>query len=329
LFAPAGENFAPVADPCNGVTAVDDPGTTIDDNCRSIPEIAARIAATGSFTLTQPEIQGTGGFTGGGNPNLKTETSDSYSIGGVLSHNFGAAGNIMASVDWYQIEIQGLIATVGRQEAIDFCFDVPTGEFPNPFCSLLVRDATGPAFQLGELTEVNSTFINEGSLKTEGVDVSVSWNFTLADWISEVPGDVSLRFNYTHLIEFEVTQFGQPDDLKGEVGTPEDKWQGAIVYSVGPATLQWETTYVGDAVPDNAAGGLFNFDVGKYVVHDARIGFDIFENANIYVGSNNILDEEAPIVLSGVPGNSTGTDTNASVYDPMGRTFFAGIRLRY
>ncbi len=49
LFAPGGENFATVADPCQGTTATS-PGN-IDENCRSIPEIAARIAATGSFTL--------------------------------------------------------------------------------------------------------------------------------------------------------------------------------------------------------------------------------------------------------------------------------------
>ncbi len=55
--------------PANGVTATS--AGTVDDNCRASPAVAARIAATGTFTLTQPEIQGTGGFTGVGNPDLE------------------------------------------------------------------------------------------------------------------------------------------------------------------------------------------------------------------------------------------------------------------
>jgi hypothetical protein len=46
----------------------------------------------------------------------------------------------------------------------------------------------------------------------------------------------------------------------------------------------------------------------------------------VYFGINNVMDEDAPIILSGVPGNTTGTDTDADVYDPIGRTWFAGLQ---
>jgi hypothetical protein len=43
---------------------------------------------------------------------------------------------------------------------------------------------------------------------------------------------------------------------------------------------------------------------------------------------NNAFDEDAPIILSGVRGNTTGTDTAAGVYDPIGRAWRLGFRLR-
>lgn len=334
LFAPGGENFAPVSDPCNGVTATT-PGQ-IAANCRAIPAIAARIAAVGSFTLTQTEIQGTGGFTGRGNRNLDPETSDSWSLGVVFDRNLGAAGSMTLSIDYFKIEIEDLIDTIDRQSTVDFCFESTT--FPNQFCSFLTRDTTGAAFQLGELTEVNSGFVNEGTLETEGIDVSYLWQWRMADWIEAVPGQVALRLNYTYLLDFTETKFGVADDLVGETGYSESKGQTALVYEIGPWRASWEWTYIGSAVPDKSSS-RFNFSVGSYSTHDLQVGFDfgqsdsmkgtVLEALRIYAGVNNVLDEDAPIILSGVPGNTTGTDTNASVYDPIGRTWYAGVSLTF
>lgn len=215
LFSPGGENFAPVADPCNGVTATT--AGQVADNCRAIPAVAARIAAAGSFTLTQTEIQGTGGFTGAGNPNLTTEASDSYSLGMVFTKDFGgAAGNVVASVDWFSIEIDQVIDTVDRQDAVDFCFSA--ANFPNQFCGLLTRDNAGPVGQQGELTEVNSGFINEGTLKTEGIDLSLLWSWRLDSGIASNPSNFSVRMNYTYLMDYTQTGFGAVNEQTGEVG---------------------------------------------------------------------------------------------------------------
>ena len=335
LFSPGGENFAPVSDPCNGVTAAT-PGD-IATNCRSIQAIADRIAATGSFTLTQPEIQGTGGFTGKGNQLLSAESSDSWSFGAVFDRELGRAGAMTLSVDYFTIEIDSLIDTVGRQTAVDFCFDVSPSSFPNQFCPFLTRDTTGAAFQLGELTEVNSGFVNEGTLKTEGVDLSLLWRLEMSDVIAAIPGQVAIRLNYTHLLDFTETKFGVPDDLVGETGFAEDKGQTAIVYSTGPWDVSWEWTYIGDSVPDNSSA-LFSFSVGNYSVHDLQIAYDfgnsalqdsMLRGARLYVGVNNVFDEDAPIILSGIPGNTTGTDTDASVYDPIGRTWYVGLNFSF
>lgn len=334
LFAPGGENFAPVSDPCQGVDATT--AGQVAENCRSIPSVAARIAAEGVFDLTQTELQGTGGFTGQGNEDLEAESSDSWSLGVVFDQNLGTLGQMTASIDYFTIEIDNLIDTVERQTALDSCFNA--ADFPNEFCGLLVRDTDGPAFQLGELTEVNTSFINEGTLETEGVDLSLSWGWTMSDWLQAVPGQASVRLNYTHLLDFTQTKFGSEDDLVGETGFAENRWQTAIVYSVGPWLAQWEWNFIDDSVPDNSSE-LFNFEVGSYSVHDLQIAFDLSESGllettpfggtRLYLGLNNVFDEDAPIILSGVPGNTTGTDTDADVYDPIGRTWYAGLNVSF
>lgn len=327
LFAPGGENFAPVADPCNGVTAVDDPTTVVDDNCRSIPAIAARIASVGSFTLTQAEIQGTGGFTGAGNANLDPETADSINLGVVYSHDFADAGRLVLSVDYFQIEIDDLIDVIDRQQSADLCFNAAA--FPSPFCAALVRDAAGPAFQTGELIEVNSGFLNEGRLETSGVDVSASYNTTFEDLVGQDWGDIGIRMNYSHLLDYTESRFGVDADAAGRVGFSEDKLQAAVSYDNGPFSAQWEMTYLSDAQPDTDPASPFYYDVGEYITHDFQVGWDVTENANLYLGVNNAFDEDPAIILSGVPGNTTGTDTAADVYDPIGRAWYVGARVTY
>jgi len=330
LYSPGGENFAPVADPCNNVTAASTGNVAV--NCRSVASIAARIATTGSFTLTQTEIQGTGGFTGRGNLLLEPETADTISVGVVWDGDLGQYGNLTASVDYFDIKIEQAIDTVGRQAAVSFCYSADPANFPNQFCSLIVRDGSGAAFQLGEIREVNSGFINEGTSTTEGVDLAVSWIKDLADL-----GRVSVRANYTHLLGLGGTAFGERGDSVGTVGQSEDKVQAGVTYSLGAWTANWEWTFLSDAKVSESSP--FDYNVGSYSVHDLRLVFDLGKTAafadsgmagmQIYAGANNILDEDAPIILTGVPGNTTGTDTNASVYNPLGRTWYVGVRHKF
>tara|TARA_R100000900_G_scaffold127863_1_gene102908 strand:+ start:73534 stop:76401 length:2868 start_codon:yes stop_codon:yes gene_type:complete len=323
-FAPGGENFAPVSDPCDGITSTT-PGI-VAENCRSIPAVASRIAETGVFDLQQTEIQGTGGFTGLGNENLDTETSDSFTVGLIFDHSFGEYGETTVSVDWYSIEIEDLIDVVGRQTAIDFCY---TGQnFPNEFCDLVVRDTTGPAFQLGEITEVNSGYINEGELKTEGIDVQFQWSILPGDFIQGAAGQIGLNVNYSYLDKFEETKFGVTQDYAGEVGYAEHRWLASLGYRTDNLAIQWETLYIGDSKP-SLTTPEFNYDVGEFVVHDIYASYQIMDNLNLHIGVDNVLDEEAPTILTGVTGNTTGWDTNASVYPVYGTKYYVGFKAAF
>nr|WP_010133656.1 TonB-dependent receptor [Microbulbifer agarilyticus] len=318
LYSPGGENFASVSDPCNGVTATT--AGVVAENCRSIPAVADRIAAEGVFELTQPEIQGTGGFTGKGNENLFTETSDSFTFGAVYEQTLGNFGDLTLSLDWYSIEIEDLIDTVGRQTSVDFCYN--STSYPNNFCDFIVRDNSGAAFQKGEITEVNSGFINEGTLKTEGIDLQAQWGMDVG------PGQLNVGLNYGHVMDYTLTKFGDADELVGEVGYFENQWLATVNYAMDRLIVQLETSYLSDASPDLSSAD-FDYSVGEYVSHDLFASYQFTDSISANIGVNNLLDEEAPIILSGVPGNVTGTDTNAAVYNPIGRSAYVGVRFNF
>jgi len=165
----------------------------------------------------------------------------------------------------------------------------------------------------------------------------VMLSFTPSDWIEAIPGQAAVRVNYTYLMDFTETKFGAADDKVGETAFAEHESQAAFVYTLGPWNAQWEWTYIDDSVPDNSSPLFSQYDVGEYSVHDIQVSFSFAESdwlggtfaegARIYGGVNNLFDEDAPIILSGVPGNTTGTDTDASVYDPIGQTWYLGLSI--
>ena len=271
LFAPGGENFAPVADPCNGVTAAT-PGQTAA-NCRSIPSIAARIAATGSFTLTLAEIQGTGGFTGSGNPLLSPEKSDSWQGGVVVTHDFDTDGMLTASVDYYNIKINNVIATIGRQQSLDLCYTqgVP---FPNAFCSAIVRQTGLTPSTNGAITQVNSGFGNDGALRDDGLDFAATYSVDLnnVDFVKQLSGatdngQLAARVNWSWLLKYDQVQFGLLTIFRGTEGTPVHKVQGALVYTLDNLTLQWDTTYM-SATTLSKTGFFATAPVPSYMLHE-------------------------------------------------------------
>ena len=62
---------------------------------------------------------------------------------------------------------------------------------------------------------------------------------------------------------------------------------------------------------------------------DTQASYRVFDELELYVGIDNLLDNAAPNILSGTTFNTTGADTAADVYDVFGRRFYGGARLSF
>src|SRR6185503_11641243 len=116
-----------------------------------------------------------------GNAKVQPEQGETYTLGVVLQGP-GSLENLTASFDWYDIDIQDAIAPLNSLFAYQQCFNANGSSNPtlsytgNQFCPLILRNVTS-----GERSSVDAPFINTGSLKTSGVDMSVNWTKDVGD----------------------------------------------------------------------------------------------------------------------------------------------------
>lgn len=333
LFDPGGQTFAQVQDPCNNVTA-GTPGV-VGDNCRADPGIAQRIAATGAFTLTQTELQGTTGFIGG-NPNLKEEEADTFTVGFVYVPEFLPDSiNASLTVDYFDIEINDAIDEVTQNNTLDLCYN--SVGLSSPLCSNIVRFPASNT-QAGALDEVNSGSENVASLLTSGVDVGLALGFDL----DSLPGSFSTRVSYTYLDKYDFIALpgADPDNDAGEIGTAENQWNAQLTYSTDNFLTRLEVRYIGESRIDDTF--LTDEDCATLnCVTDATVYTDLQTRytlrpklfgdgeLELFGGIRNLFDEDAPLLPGGLPESNTGVATDGGTYDAIGRSFYVGAKIKF
>ncbi|MEM8684672.1 MAG: TonB-dependent receptor, partial [Pseudomonadota bacterium] len=309
LFAGAGETFRPLTDPCNGIDAT----TTgnIAENCRSISTIANRIADTGSFTLSQVELQQTGGFVSG-NPDVAEETAESITAGLVWEPEF--LSNFSVSADWYNIEIDDGIAVTSRTVVLQRCFDVTPSEF-DPTCDGLAFRDTNPGS--GGLIGVSSNSSNENRFETQGIDIELGYSRPLG------AGDISWTMFYNHLLKFDTIGIvdGDVDEDAGEVLFPENRLTGNLRYDWGDWSANYRVRFW-DRVKDSNTPELTNEnsdifgnplapsknEISAFTYHDVSLAY-VNDNWRVTAGINNALDKDPPLLTQASQYGNTGTNT--------------------
>ena len=324
LYAGLSQTFpSGLTDPCVGIGATG--GGATGDNCRADPGVAANIAANGTFTLNQGDIQGISGFNGG-NPNLFEETADSWTVGAVIApRSIPALGNLTITADYYNIEITDVISGFPRQFSLQQCYD----EGNPTFCDLIVRRPTATAVNsAGSIDLINALQVNAAVLKTSGVDVTASWSTPLG----LTNGDrLALRGAYTHVIknDFFSLPDADADPSAGEIGTAKDRFTANATYSTNDFKIGFTGTFIGKSYEDDQFDGPKAYSVPAYFLLDMNTSFYVTDQFEFYFGVDNLLDKSAPNIFGSTPFNVTGSDTAADVYDIFGRRYYSGVRMRF
>jgi outer membrane receptor protein involved in Fe transport len=198
-------------------------------------------------------------------------------------------------------------------------------------CSLIRRrpEAAGPN-SAGSLDEVDSPTSNGGGLATEGIDVTAGW----ADRVG--PGRLNARLAYTYVDEgYTIPAPGADrDEFAGEIGAARHKAGLNVGYKVGQWGVNSTLTYIGKSSLDEQFLKS-NFDlpagsvgVGSRTYTDLQATYQWKKSTEFYLGVDNATNTKAPPIISGLPGSDTGTETEAGTYDPIGRRFYLGVRIK-
>jgi outer membrane receptor protein involved in Fe transport len=324
-FTALGQNFeAAPLDPCSQ-----------DNRGNGSPTRAANCAAAGipdsyNYTYTQ-SIE----MRSGGNPELKEETSDSFTAGVIWQPEF--LRGFSFSADYFDIKIDDVITAPTAQDIMNACYDAPT--LDNQFCALFRRNGAAPGplgedpYQIlqGSLQQIT---LNYASSKARGIDFELGFAHDLGD-----AAKLSSRLVYTHMLTrndyLNPAAPNQADQVLMELGDPKDAFNLNTDVSVGKFKFGYQLRYISKMVlnfyedtyglqgnpPTNADYADVRY-YGEVFYHDVRASYDFTDKVNAYLGVDNATNRIPPYGL-------TGTGAGSGIYEARGRFAYAGVKVQF
>lgn len=317
------EAFAPTfaatlgagSDPCNQ-NFIDAGSEFREANCIALIGDAV---ADGSYDSTNFLSAFVAGTTGG-NPDLDPEEAETLTVGTVWRPEGefdGLFDGLVVTLDYYNIQIDGLIDSLTGFDIASNCVDAPT--INNQFCDAVDRDASN-----GFITNFRSGFINLAAVETSGIDFRVDYGFDLSKF-AETDGRLEFSINGTNFLKNdEVRDVSAPNEVTDVLGTftrPEWIVNMNVDYLIGDFVIGWRGRYEGSQL----LPGLENQDIennpdfisqthtGSAVVHDFSLSYNFKDNLEVYGGINNAFEEDPYLGTLSRPAG------------PRGRFYFVGV----
>jgi iron complex outermembrane receptor protein len=278
----------------------------------------------------------------GGNPRLDSETADTWTAGIVWQ----ARGdrNLTISADWYKIEIENVVASLGFLPAYQQCFNAngasnPTYDPQNPYCLRITRDPVN-----AEPLIVYGGNFNFSQRLTSGIDFTVNWSMPMSNFGLNVPGDFGVRSAANKLLTWKQPQFQEPDSpLIEYAGYGTDPNQGGFDYQLFTTFYyQSDRLNVGlnwNHMSEQKAGALAAnpeatmLPTESYDLFNLNGSWQFSDRLRLRGGIDNLFDTDPPLTSRdpfnpGNPSNGTGV-TSAANYDALGRRYFVGVAMSF
>ena len=269
-----------------------------------------------------------------GNLALVPEIGETWTGGVVFQPTWAWAAGFNLSVDYYNIRMSNVIATLSAQTIMD---DFVIHGAASPYAKFVTTDST-----LLGVSRVDVPQLNLNALKTDGVDIEVSYAVPLE--ALELPGNLNLRALGTFVNHFHTITTTNDIDSAGTASSPRWSWNGLIAYNLDrysfglmvryTSQLTFDPTLVGlDGLTPgtpayNAVAALPNsVNQNKWpaaLYFNTSFAYDVLQDeekrAQIYFNIDNLFDKNPPIVAISIGG---------SAYDLVGRSFKLGVRFSY
>lgn len=289
----------------------------------------------------------------GGNPNLGEETGTSWTVGAVFQPSFVPGLTITA--DYFNIEVDDFITLAGGslQGLMNLCYG--GGDLNSTLCDPFrgIRNNDG-AIDVDAPPLVGG--INAAKQVVSGVDLQVLYNtslpFSLLTDSGESQFDLNFNGTWTEANDFTPV-VGRPEvdrcagQFGGNCGQPiaSFKWASRFSWVDGPLTMSVSWTHLSgvDDADDSVDYAAFNGveRIGEYDLIDLSVSVEASENVTVSFGVNNLFDtlpgtpQFNGITVSNRPNslllgdNQEQANTYPSVYDVLGRDFFAAIAFSF
>lgn len=163
LYDPKGQTYESITDVCdqNHINAAE-ASQYRATNCHlaGLPD---------GFNPTDEWYRGTRPGYNAGNPDLKEETSDDYTLGVVYTPSY--VEGLTLTADFWSFDIKNAINSILVNTAVKYCYD--SASLDNPYCSRFTRDSV-----TGDIVDYVQAPINVATYKTKGVDLESDYSLS-------------------------------------------------------------------------------------------------------------------------------------------------------
>jgi iron complex outermembrane receptor protein len=316
-FRPSEGQTTNIQDPCSQQNLSLNPNRPA--NCSALGRPAGFVPVNGGLGIQ---------FNVSGNQDLVPETSDSWTVGLVVSPSF--LPGLQVTLDWYDISIKDAVSFLTGQEIANNCVDRTGG--PDPaLCSLLVRESNPASPNFFAITGGRSTYVNTSKVETSGLDLQVFYATQAGS------GRLSANLFLNYIERFRAFTFqARPEQFRvweGFLGFPRYKGVAQLNYEIGPVKLGWQGRYQSSQSLTDRSPGIsrelaFPGTTGSRFYHDvsASYSFDFGpgRDATASLGVTNLANAKLPLMEG-----TQAISATAGGFDQFGPVVRAGLQLTF
>ena len=275
-----------------------------------------------------------------GTPTVGPEEADAFGFGVVYQPDW--LPGFATSVDYYDIEVDGVIGFLSAQDVADACLLFNQASY----CPQLRYDGNGT------LQFIDLKYENLTSLLSEGVDIEASYAFEMADLISSVPGEMSLRFMTTHYMSNATDDGVLVNENAGENtgSTPDWIYRMTARYTLDDFTFNLTARGHSDGVVDNTfiecATNCGVSTAANRTINDNSVDGEWYFDAylakgfafgggegEVFLSVKNMFDTDPALVTyplnQGSENRAGYQSANRNLSDMLGRNFRMGMRFEF
>ena len=261
-----------------------------------------------------------------GNEELQPEEADTRSIG--IVYRPAWLEGLSLSVDYYDIEIEGAIASLFTQTIIDRCVAGVVEQ-----CAFVHRD---PITNI--ITSVDNLPQNVDIERVRGLDLDASWRVKVGDL-----GQLTLRAVATRTAERSVTSNGIKVDYAGananenQFSTAVPRWRTTATATLDSGAFSTTLTsrFISSGVLRNAWTEGVDVDdnhVPSVAYFDLALSYrlDTFgQGMRLNFVVQNLLDEDPPASPNWSNVSTIATGVNGYLYDVIGRQYRLSVSTKF
>jgi len=283
----------------------------------------------------------------GGNPNLKPETSDSYTMGLVYNASWAeghaATARLNGEVTYYNVKVKGAIQAEDIQQLLDACLTTGGGTSPT-LCAPFTR------MPGGNLNPPQNFLQNLAQITTDGEDIKVNWASEPLSF-----GHLTAALQATHVNAYKavdalgiVAQRAVGIEVNNSA-IPDWRINAQLGWAFGPIELSWNVRYLAavkelcgnnatsipvpgcptttDANGDIIVDGTGYHTLDATVYNDVQIAWiDAFrlKGMRFEIGGTNVFGVNPPICYT-----CTLNGYDAGTYDLPGGFYYARATYKF